>query len=332
MPLFSVWQKSHYDTNLTPTLRTEVGTALKDERFKQVTFDLDHLDVILKGQVADLKSRSDARKISDDLSGARAREQDNHIQVYPKLELSRNKGHMSGSGWLQAKDKQALKEWLKGDSLNVATLKDHPAIIGLNEQQRDYAGRLVKGFFALPGDRSLSLDLKHILLKGDVTQFQLDDWQEHANGWFNPDEPAQELTLHPSIYHFPGYSYQTAESGDATKNLAATLQDSPIYFALASHTIAEEEMGKVRTIAEAILQSEAQTEFIVGGHTDNSGTLQANLVLGKARAEQVIAALIQLGIGPEKFLIQNFGPSLLAGDNQTEEGRRLSRRVEILIK
>ena len=70
----------------------------------------------------------------------------------------------------------------------------------------------------------------------------------------------------------------------------------------------------------------------LSGHTDNIGKPEDNLALSKARAEAVRKQLIAYGCVPEKITALGYGDTRPVASNDTEEGRRLNRRVEITIE
>jgi len=81
------------------------------------------------------------------------------------------------------------------------------------------------------------------------------------------------------------------------------------------------------------LKGNAEVRLYVVGHTDMQGSLDYNLTLSKARAKAVVQALI------EKHQIQSNrleaqGVAFLApkGNNQTESGRALNRRTDLVLK
>lgn len=73
------------------------------------------------------------------------------------------------------------------------------------------------------------------------------------------------------------------------------------------------------------------------GYTDNvpmsgRGRFKNNHDLSLARAEAVKAVLATGMTDPERFVVEGKGEADPIGDNETEEGRALNRRVEIMIK
>jgi outer membrane protein OmpA-like peptidoglycan-associated protein len=69
----------------------------------------------------------------------------------------------------------------------------------------------------------------------------------------------------------------------------------------------------------------------IEGHTDNRGTPAYNRRLSIQRAESVRRYLLQRGVPERQMLITGFGASRPIADNETEFGRSLNRRVEIVI-
>jgi OmpA-OmpF porin, OOP family len=69
----------------------------------------------------------------------------------------------------------------------------------------------------------------------------------------------------------------------------------------------------------------------VTGYTDNQGNPFKNLQLSGKRAQVVQQFLITLGIPRERIIVQGEGNKDPIADNNTEEGRRQNRRVEVTI-
>jgi outer membrane protein OmpA-like peptidoglycan-associated protein len=69
----------------------------------------------------------------------------------------------------------------------------------------------------------------------------------------------------------------------------------------------------------------------VEGYTDGSGNPSVDRQLSEDRARAVRAALIDLGIDPRRVVVRGYGPDYPIASNSTVEGRRLNRRVEVVI-
>ena len=69
----------------------------------------------------------------------------------------------------------------------------------------------------------------------------------------------------------------------------------------------------------------------VNGHTDHIGSDQYNQYLSRKRSKSVVAYLNENGIARARTRYKGFGESQPAAGNDTEEGRRLNRRVELEV-
>jgi len=85
-----------------------------------------------------------------------------------------------------------------------------------------------------------------------------------------------------------------------------------------------------------ILATEAKGDIVIAGHTDNvpvhGGPYRTNLKLSIARAATVAQFLLdQNTIDPKRISTMGFGEYRPIADNETAEGRRKNRRVEIIV-
>lgn len=81
----------------------------------------------------------------------------------------------------------------------------------------------------------------------------------------------------------------------------------------------------------ASLQNNPQTDILVVGHTDSTGTVKHNLDLSIKRARSVRSYLIAAGVDGSRLSTQGKGETEPIADNSTTAGRAQNRRVEIVI-
>lgn len=81
----------------------------------------------------------------------------------------------------------------------------------------------------------------------------------------------------------------------------------------------------------AALLIEKNFKLKLAGYTDNTGSLQTNMRLSKARAEAVKTYLVSKGANPHNIEAYGFGPENPIATNATPEGRQLNRRVEFTL-
>ncbi len=72
--------------------------------------------------------------------------------------------------------------------------------------------------------------------------------------------------------------------------------------------------------------------FEVGGHSDNSGDRDANIVLSEARARAVANYMAATGFDTARLIVQGYGPDQPKLDNATPEGRAANRRIEFKVQ
>jgi outer membrane protein OmpA-like peptidoglycan-associated protein len=80
-----------------------------------------------------------------------------------------------------------------------------------------------------------------------------------------------------------------------------------------------------------ILNKYDDTNILLAGHTDATGSEQYNLELSRRRAQSVSDYLTVQNINPERFTVQGYGESDPIASNDTADGRAQNRRVEVAI-
>ena len=129
----------------------------------------------------------------------------------------------------------------------------------------------------------------------------------------------------------------TAGSGidvTETDNGNAILVNLPdgVTFATGSASINQTFRNTLDQVA-ANLKTYPNSLVDVYGYTDNTGSDSFNQKLSEQRAQAVANYLISQGVASARIRWQGFGenPQYFKGDNSTEYGRALNRRVEIKI-
>jgi outer membrane protein OmpA-like peptidoglycan-associated protein len=118
--------------------------------------------------------------------------------------------------------------------------------------------------------------------------------------------------------------------------------------------VSEDERGVVLTfsvqlfaVGKADLISEAKENLLevaktlaeypsmdieIEGHTDSTGSAKLNQDLSEKRAKNVMNFLIEQGIAKERLSAVGYGKDRPIADNETEAGRSINRRVELVVK
>ncbi len=82
----------------------------------------------------------------------------------------------------------------------------------------------------------------------------------------------------------------------------------------------------------AATQEQPSQKIIIEGHTDSTYTREYNLELSLRRAQAVAGWLIEHGVDASRLEAKGYGEFRPIADNNTEEGRALNRRVEMVLK
>lgn len=103
-----------------------------------------------------------------------------------------------------------------------------------------------------------------------------------------------------------------------------------IYFDTSKSEVKPESRPALEEIAK-LLKLEPGLRLKVVGHTDMTGSLEANLKLSQARGEAVVQVLVaQHGIAPSRLKGYGVGPLSPVASNDSEAGRSKNRRVELV--
>lgn len=107
--------------------------------------------------------------------------------------------------------------------------------------------------------------------------------------------------------------------------------DGAAMFAPNTLVLTEASKKDLRRIATTLNEYNNNTRLIIEGHTDGTGSEQHNLELSRARAKAVADFLLMEKIPAGKINIVGYGEQQPLFSNETEEGRRQNRRIEIVI-
>ncbi len=81
-----------------------------------------------------------------------------------------------------------------------------------------------------------------------------------------------------------------------------------------------------------LLKESPETSLEIVGHADAVGTATSNQSLSEARAESVKRYLIDHGVNAERLTARGQGEEEPVGDNATEAGRQLNRRIDFRVR
>jgi outer membrane protein OmpA-like peptidoglycan-associated protein len=105
---------------------------------------------------------------------------------------------------------------------------------------------------------------------------------------------------------------------------------SGILFASNSSTLTSAATGNIDELATT-LQKYADTNVVIDGHTDASGSDAINQPLSQRRAQAVANELTAKGVETSRITATGYGSSQPVADNTTVAGKAANRRVEVAI-
>lgn len=103
-----------------------------------------------------------------------------------------------------------------------------------------------------------------------------------------------------------------------------------IQFALNSAELSESSKTNLTDLAETLKKYD-DTNILIEGHTDITGTREYNMALSERRAAAVADYLKDLGVSGKRLNTEGYGPDQPVAENDTDYGRQQNRRVEVAI-
>lgn len=119
------------------------------------------------------------------------------------------------------------------------------------------------------------------------------------------------------------------EAQPTERGLVLTL-GSDVLFDLDKSELREGAQRTIGRIAEFLMEYE-ERQVLVEGFTDSTGARDYNMGLSERRAASVRAALVQRGVDEQRIRTRGYGPDYPVATNDTQAGRQLNRRVEVII-
>jgi outer membrane protein OmpA-like peptidoglycan-associated protein len=80
-----------------------------------------------------------------------------------------------------------------------------------------------------------------------------------------------------------------------------------------------------------LLQQNPDKKIEIGGHTDNVGSDEANLLLSDQRAASVVSYLVKKGVAADRLTAKGYGETMPVATNDTDAGRAKNRRTEFKV-
>jgi OOP family OmpA-OmpF porin len=218
--------------------------------------------------------------------------------------------------------------------------QDDMATVRTAKQNRQIEGEVHKIYYILPSGSSqaqLLRNLKTALAtagysmdwdsgNGDLTYHKGGTWvveSSNMGGTFYNQTIVVETRLKQEIV---ADAKALSNGLDGNGHVVA----NGIHFDTGKAVVKADSAPALQEIARLLEQNPALKLYVVG-HTDNAGTLTANLELSRQRAAAVVEALTtQYHIAAGRLQPYGDGPYAPIASNDSEDGRALNRRVELV--
>jgi len=121
---------------------------------------------------------------------------------------------------------------------------------------------------------------------------------------------------------------QVLQTRDTARGLIVSMPD--VLFDFNKYTLKPEARERLARISGIVL-AYPDLKLAVEGHTDSIGTDEYNQTLSEKRADAVQGYLISSGVTPDHVSAVGLGKADPVADNSTAAGRKLNRRVDMIV-
>jgi outer membrane protein OmpA-like peptidoglycan-associated protein len=123
-------------------------------------------------------------------------------------------------------------------------------------------------------------------------------------------------------------------AAEAQGSSAGTVGDvkAVVLFAPGRRELSAEAKVKLDEVAAAVRARGPERRVIVEGYADDTGPDATNVELSQRRADEVADYLENRGVARDRITMRGLGSRHPAGSDETERGRALNRRVEVVVQ
>lgn len=121
---------------------------------------------------------------------------------------------------------------------------------------------------------------------------------------------------------------EVLQTTDTPRGLVVNMAD--VLFQTGKYALSQDAQLKLAKLT-GIIQAHPGLNLAIEGHTDTTGSADFNMKLSQQRADGVRQFLISQGLSPDTITAKGLGQENPVADNSTAAGRKLNRRVEIIV-
>ncbi len=128
----------------------------------------------------------------------------------------------------------------------------------------------------------------------------------------------------------PPYTGPVLQIEQLDRGVQITLP-STVLFKVGDASFNATESGPYLDRVASLLTHKTDKKVSVEGHTDSDGSAALNDTLSKARAQAIADALRARGVASDRLSTVGYSFNRPIASNATEDGKRLNRRVELIV-
>lgn len=121
---------------------------------------------------------------------------------------------------------------------------------------------------------------------------------------------------------------EVLQTTDTPRGLVVNMAD--VLFETGKYALSQDAQLKLAKLS-GIIQAHPGLTLAIEGHTDTTGSADFNMTLSQHRADSVREFLIKQGLAVDTITSKGMGQDNPVADNSTAAGRKLNRRVEIIV-
>lgn len=327
--LIILWVLTLYFRRVTieQNLTNRVKTALNKAEFNQVAVSFEGRDGTLTGEVSSRALADEAEALAKGLWGVRIINSQLKVSVeitsvFATLQGYFQNGKFVLSGIIPDEAMRTKLVQLAEKAFGAGKVVDQLSI-GPSVQLPDFFEKAFISFLGLKeiDEAGFSIDESKFVLKGKVPTDAI------------KSRLGAELTksLAPLLVQNNLQVLAVAVSKPSLDELRTFFNNNTIEFKFRSSRLTNQ-ARKILDRAFELIKQVPEAKIELAGHTDNIGSHEFNMRLGKARAISVRLYLLEREIEPERLTVKSYGEIQSKASNDTEEGRQRNRRVEFRLK
>jgi outer membrane protein OmpA-like peptidoglycan-associated protein len=121
---------------------------------------------------------------------------------------------------------------------------------------------------------------------------------------------------------------EVLQTTDTPRGLVVNMAD--VLFETGKYALSQDAQLKLAKLS-GMIQAHPGLNLAIEGHTDTTGTPDFNMKLSQQRADAVREFLTKQGMSSDTITAKGMGQDSPVADNSTPAGRKLNRRVEIIV-